>query len=197
MNRYQWDGEGLNLHDILRIGFSGFRLKANSVVVASETLKGDAQGRVWSFSLYRSQHEILTIFFFKFYFFTYLFIFALSLHCCIQAFSSCEEQGYSSLQCLGFSLWWFLLLCITGSRAWAQQLWSRDLVALYHMKSSQAEDQTRVSYIGRRILDHQESPGLFFKLTKQNSYSFFFPPFIPSFKFSFIWRNFLLLPPVP
>lgn len=40
------------------------RLEANSVVVGSETVKGDAQGRVWSFSLYRSQHEILTIFFF-------------------------------------------------------------------------------------------------------------------------------------
>ena len=66
------------------------RLEANSVVVASETMKGDTQGRVWSFSLYRSQHKILT-FFLKFYLFTYLFIFALSLHCCIQAFSSCGE----------------------------------------------------------------------------------------------------------
>lgn len=50
------------------------RLEANSVVVASETMKGDAQGRVWSFSLCRSQHKILTFFFFKFYLLTYLFL---------------------------------------------------------------------------------------------------------------------------
>ena len=42
------------------------RLEANSVVVASETMKGDAQGRVWSFSLCRSQHKILTFFFLSF-----------------------------------------------------------------------------------------------------------------------------------
>ena len=137
------------------------RLETNFVVVASETVKGDAQGRVWSFSLCRSQHEILTIFFFfKFYLFTYIFIFALRLHCCTWAFSSCGEGDYSSLQCIGFSLWWFLLLWGTGSRARAQQLWSRDLVALYHMKSSQAMHQTRVFYIGRRVLYYWTTRGV-------------------------------------
>ena len=60
---------------------------------------------------------------------------------------------YSSLQCVGFSLWWLLLLwnrgsrhvgfssCGTraqqlwpaGSRAWAQQLWHTGLVAPWHV----------------------------------------------------------------
>ena len=39
--------------------------------------------------------------------------------------------GYSSLRCVGFSMWWLLLLRSTGSRhagfsscgTWAQQLW--------------------------------------------------------------------------
>ena len=35
---------------------------------------------------------------------------------CVRAFSSCGEQGYSSLQCEGFSLRWLLLLRSTGSR---------------------------------------------------------------------------------
>ena len=41
------------------------------------------------------------------------------------------SRGYSSLWCMGFSLWWLLLLRSTGSRhsgfsscgRWAQQLW--------------------------------------------------------------------------
>ena len=46
----------------------------------------------------------------------YLFLAALGLRCCAQAFSSCGEGGYSSLWCVGFSLWWLLLLWSTGSR---------------------------------------------------------------------------------
>ena len=61
------------------------------------------------------------------YLFIYLFIYlaALGLCCCARAFSSCGEPGllfvvvsggYSSLQCLRFSLRWLLLLWSTGSR---------------------------------------------------------------------------------
>ena len=52
--------------------------------------------------------------FFKIYLF--LFLAVLGLHCCARAFSSCGERGYSSLRCMGFSLWWLLLLRSTGSR---------------------------------------------------------------------------------
>ena len=39
------------------------------------------------------------------------------LHCCPNAFvSSCSERGYSSLQCVGLSLRWLLLLRSAGSR---------------------------------------------------------------------------------
>ena len=45
-----------------------------------------------------------------------LFLAALGLRCCAQAFSSCSEQGYSLLRCMGFSLPWLLLLRSMGSR---------------------------------------------------------------------------------
>ena len=41
---------------------------------------------------------------------------ALGLHCCMRAFSSCDEWGYSSLQCTGLSLRWPLSLWSTGCR---------------------------------------------------------------------------------
>ena len=82
--------------------------------------------------------------------------------------------GYSSLQCLGFSLRWLLLLWSMGSRCagfsscgtWAQQLWlmgSRaqaqwlkhtGLGAPRHVGSSQTRARTRVPCISRRILNH-------------------------------------------
>ena len=37
-------------------------------------------------------------------YFLFLFLAALSLRCCTQAFSSCGERGCSSLRCTGFSL---------------------------------------------------------------------------------------------
>ena len=46
----------------------------------------------------------------------FFFLAALGLRCCAQAFSSCGERGYSSLQCAGFSLLWPLLLWSMGSR---------------------------------------------------------------------------------
>ena len=54
--------------------------------------------------------------FVAFCFIYFLFLAALGLFCCTRAFSSCSEQGYSSLQCAGVSLRWLLLLQSTGSR---------------------------------------------------------------------------------
>ena len=70
--------------------------------------------------------------------------------------------GYSSLQCVGFSLRWLLLLWSTGSRhagfssygTWAQQLWHMGLAAPQHVGSSQTRARTRVSCIGRQIPNH-------------------------------------------
>ena len=46
--------------------------------------------------------------------FVYLFLAALGLCCCMQAFSSCSERGCSSLRCARFSLWWLHVLWSTG-----------------------------------------------------------------------------------
>ena len=75
--------------------------------------------------------------------------------------------GYSLLRCAGFSLSWLLLLQNMGSRhvgfsncgtqALEHRLSScgaRGLVASRHVGSSQARGRTRVSCIGRWILNH-------------------------------------------
>ena len=93
--------------------------------------------------------------------------------------------GYSSLQCVGFSLQLLLLLWSTGSRhagfsscgmwaqqlqfagsrAQAQQLWRMGLVAPQHVGSFRTRAQTHVPCIGRWILNHcatREVPRLIF-----------------------------------
>ena len=93
--------------------------------------------------------------------FIYLFLAALSLHCCILAFSSRSKQELLSncsawaSHCSGFSC----------CGAQAQQLWVMGLVASQHVKSSQTRDKTHVPRIGRRILNHwitREAPGVHF-----------------------------------
>ena len=65
-----------------------------------------------------------------------------------------ESRGYSSLQCMGFSLWW-LLLWSTGSRVHRlQQLQPINLVVPWHVVSSWSRDQTGVPCIARQILNH-------------------------------------------
>ena len=98
----------------------------------------------------------LSLSFFKdlfiYFFFYFLFLVVLSLRCCTQAFSSCGEQGLllfwsMGSRCVGFSSW--------GS--WALQCGlSRhmDLVAPWHVGSSQTRDRTHVPCIGRQILNH-------------------------------------------
>ena len=113
-------------------------------------------------------------FFFTFFFFNFNFIFG-----CVgsslpyMGFSLVVASGgYYTLQCMGFSLWWLLLLQSTGSRhagfsscsTWAQQLWlvgfrgqtqwCMGLVALWHVGSSRTRNRTCVPCIGRQILNH-------------------------------------------
>ena len=108
------------------------------------------------------------------FFFFYLFLAALGLHCCTWAFSSCGEQGLLFVQVRG------LLIAVASlvaehrlqahrlqqlqhvgsvvvahsSRAQAQQLWHMGLVAPRHVGSSWTRARTRVPCIGRRILNH-------------------------------------------
>ena len=92
------------------------------------------------------------VFFFKI--FKNSFLAALGLRCCMQAFSSRGEQGYSSgcgawaCRWGGFSLW------SMGSRAQAQQLWPTGLIGPRHMGSSRTRSQTHVLCVGRQILNH-------------------------------------------
>ena len=89
----------------------------------------------------------------------------LGLSYCAGAFV--ESGGYSVVVGQGFSLQWVLLFWSMGSRAhglqylWlqasraqAQQLWCSGLVALWHLGSSWARDQTHVPCTGRWILNY-------------------------------------------
>ena len=60
----------------------------------------------------------------------------------------------SSLQCVGFSLWWLLLLQSTGSRAQTQSLQCLGLVAPWFLGSPQTRGWTCVPCIARQILNH-------------------------------------------
>ena len=64
--------------------------------------------------------------------FIYVFIFGLLVLCCWAGFSLVVETGaYLSLQYMGVSLWWLLLLQSMGSRACeSQQLQHVGLVAV-------------------------------------------------------------------
>ena len=75
----------------------------------------------------------------------------LCLRCCAWAFSSFGRGSTPSLQCTGVSLHGLILLQSTGSRAGAQDLWHRGLVALSHVRFSQNRDQTHASCIGKQI----------------------------------------------
>ena len=75
--------------------------------------------------------------------------------CCLQAFSSCGEQG------LLLAAVHRLLTAVASlgaeHRLWmhrVQQLWHTGLVALQHVETSWTRDWTHVPCIGRRILIH-------------------------------------------
>ena len=102
-----------------------------------------------------------------FYLFIYLFLAALGLCCCAQAFSSCGERGLlfvvvrglltavaslvaeHRLQAHGLQQLWHV-----GSRAQTQQSWRTGLVAPRHVGSSRTRARTCVPCIGRWILNH-------------------------------------------
>ena len=117
--------------------------------------------------------NLLYFFFYKFILFIYFW-----LHWVFFATRGISlvvvSGGYSSLQFVGFSLWWLLLLrstgsrsvgfssCgaraqqlwLTGSRVQAQQLWRTGLVAPQHVGSSRTRARTHVPCLGRQILNH-------------------------------------------
>ena len=76
--------------------------------------------------------------------------------------------GYSSLRCVGFSLWWLLLLRSMGSRRAGfssygmrvQYLWHTGLVAPQHVGSSWTRAQTHVPCFTRQILNHCVTSGV-------------------------------------
>ena len=96
-----------------------------------------------------------------FYFFRFMYLAVLGLHCCIWAFSSCREWRplFIALH-RHLMLWWPLVLWGMGCRrtgfsscsAWAQLCTGS--VALRHVGSSQTRDRTHVPCIGRWILTH-------------------------------------------
>ena len=107
----------------------------------------------------------------------YLFLAALDLRGCMQAFSSCGEQGYSACRvqashCGGFScrrarapvvavrglsscsMWALEHEGFSSCGARAPCLWRTGLVTPRHVRSSWTRARTRVPCIGRRILNH-------------------------------------------
>ena len=77
---------------------------------------------------------------------------------CVQAFSSCGEQGLFSLRGKSLACQWLLLLWSTDSRAQAQG----SLVARRHVESSWTRDQTHVPCTGRWTLRHWTTRGVRF-----------------------------------
>ena len=62
--------------------------------------------------------------------------------------------GYSLLHCMGFSLWWLLLLQSASYRCMASVTVVHRLSCLRHAKSFQTRDWTYIPCIGRQILSH-------------------------------------------
>ena len=84
----------------------------------------------------------------------YLFMAALSLRCCIRAFSSC---GVRSSHCGGFCCcraWALEHAGFSTCSTWAQQLWCTGLDTPGHVGFSQTRNQTSVPCIARQILNH-------------------------------------------
>ena len=101
--------------------------------------------------------------------FIYFLLIALGLHC----FASCSEWGLLQLWCMGFALWWLLLLQSMLCRVHGlQELWCSDLVAPWHVGSSLARDWACVPCIGRQILNEwttREVPQFLRKLRRGKS----------------------------
>ena len=82
----------------------------------------------------------------NFYFFTYLFLAVLGLHCCM---------GFSLVAVHGLLIVLASLICDSSASAHRlNSLWCMGLIALHHVGSSQIRDQTQVSCVDRQILYH-------------------------------------------
>ena len=104
--------------------------------------------------------------FFTIYSFVYLFLAALGLPCCTQAFSSCSEEGHSLVAVLRLLIALPFLVVKQGSRLTGLSSHSAQVSLPCSMRdpSSQARNRTCVPYISRRVLMHwvtREVPWLF------------------------------------
>ena len=115
----------------------------------------------------------------------------LDLPCCVRVFSRCGEWGLLCLWCMGFSLWWVLLLQSIGSRcvgfgSCSFQLWSTGSVVMANGFSCSAacgiflEHRSSLCPLlwqaDSQSLDHQGSPfasPLNLHLRKWNKKNFF------------------------
>ena len=123
--------------------------------VAISFSRGQYSGRI-QISEKRTIQMDLPLYKCVFYNFIYLCIYFWLCQVCTATWAFvqlCQAGAILQMLCTGFSLWWFLLLLSTGSRAsslqqlrllgsraQAQQLWGTGLVALQHVGSSQVED---------------------------------------------------------
>ena len=107
-----------------------------------------------------------------------LYLAALGHSCCVQALSSCREQGLLFVAVCRLLI---AVASLAGSRhvgfssfiVGAQQLWHSGLVAPRHVESSPNRDQTCGPCIGRQILNHclHGSPEIeFLKILVRSSY---------------------------
>jgi hypothetical protein len=88
---------------------------------------------------------------------------ALGPHCCVQAFSNCQDQGPLSSCGVWASPGGFSCCRARTLDAQAQQLWHMGSVALWHVRSSQIRDQTSVPCFARGILNRwttREAPDM-------------------------------------
>ena len=74
-------------------------------------------------------------------------------HCCVQAFSNCQEQGLLSRCGVWASPGGFSCCRAQAVGAQAQQLWCMGSVALWRVRSSDTRDQTSVPCFARGILN--------------------------------------------
>ena len=88
-----------------------------------QPLPAESQCRPWRFGR-KSRHSLKIITLLKK---NYLFLVALGLYCCTQAFSSCNKQGYSSLWYTGFLSVASLVVGVVALGTWASVVAPREL----------------------------------------------------------------------
>ena len=126
------------------------------------TLPGKPGSQVFFINSRRVWRKLFFIFNIFINLFIYLFLAALGLRCCVQAFSSCGERGLLFVAVHGLLTVVASLVAEHGLQARGlQQLWLAGLVAPWHVGSSQTRARTHVPCIGRWIpslAGHQGNP---------------------------------------